>query len=55
MSHKNLSSHIKYNTDNMNIQINMSVKMQNYVFTSEIDNLCIWLYKYMLFGVRLIQ
>lgn len=46
---------IKYNTNNVNIQIRLMVKLENYVFTSEIDNLCIWLYKYMLFGVRLIQ
>jgi hypothetical protein len=33
----------------MNIQIQTKTLEKNYVFTSEIDNLCIWLYKYILF------
>ena len=32
----------------MNIQIVIRNLEKNYVFTSEIDNLCIWLYKYIL-------
>ena len=32
----------------MNIQILIQTLEKNYVFTSEIDNLCIWLYKYIL-------